>query len=213
MSQTRYLKGECEQCAGHIEFPVEAVGTTIQCPHCGQQTDLFLLAPKDEPSLPRAKIVWTIIAVVVLTGGLIGALAALKRARNWAEQQQQQQQSPAKTATTEAANPPSPTPEPASPSTQEDPVAKANFQVSAINLEKTSGSKLIYAVGTVTNTADKQRFGVKIEIELLDAAGQKIGTAKDYQAVIEPKASWRFKALVVDPKADSAKLGSIKEDQ
>ena len=68
-------------------------------------------------------------------------------------------------------------------------------------------------MGTVTNPTEKQRFGVKIELELFDSADKKVGTAKDYQAVMEPKGEWRFKALVVESKAASAKLGSIKEDQ
>jgi len=41
-----------------------------------------------------------------------------------------------------------------------------------------------------------------------------MGTAKDYQAVLEPGAEWRFKALVVDPKGVvAAKVASLKEEQ
>jgi hypothetical protein len=68
-------------------------------------------------------------------------------------------------------------------------------------------------VGTVTNPLDRQRFGVKVEIDLLDAAGNKVGTASDYAQVIEPKAAWHFKALVVAAKPAGAKLASITEEK
>jgi hypothetical protein len=80
-------------------------------------------------------------------------------------------------------------------------------------LEKTAGTSLVCAVGTVNNPTKRQRFGVKVELALLDAVGQKLGTATDYRQVLEPGGQWRFKALVVDSKAVSAKVESIKEDQ
>jgi len=97
--------------------------------------------------------------------------------------------------------------------THADSAAPGGFRVSAITLEKTPGSSLVYAVGTLTNPSDRQRFGVKVELDLLDSAGQKVGTTKDYQQVIEPKGQWRFRALVVGSKAASARLASVMEDQ
>lgn len=35
----------CAHCGNHIEFPIEAAGTRIECPHCGKPTELNLLAP------------------------------------------------------------------------------------------------------------------------------------------------------------------------
>lgn len=32
------LKGACDTCGGHLEFPADAVGSTIFCPHCQQST-------------------------------------------------------------------------------------------------------------------------------------------------------------------------------
>ena len=75
------------------------------------------------------------------------------------------------------------------------------------------GSSLVHAVGTVTNPSAKRRFGVRIEVDLFDAAEKKIGTAKDYQPVIEPNGEWNFRALVLPSKAASAKLAWVKEDQ
>jgi hypothetical protein len=90
---------------------------------------------------------------------------------------------------------------------------KADFRASTISLEKAPGSSLIYAIGTLTNAANRQRFGVKLELDLLDDAGQKVGSAKDYGQTIEPHGEWQFKALVVESKAKGAKVASISEQQ
>jgi hypothetical protein len=34
MSEIAYLKIACERCSGHIEYPSEMAGQSIQCPHC-----------------------------------------------------------------------------------------------------------------------------------------------------------------------------------
>jgi hypothetical protein len=65
----------------------------------------------------------------------------------------------------------------------------------------------------LTNAADRQRFGVKIQFDLFDDSGQKVGGAKDYQQVIEPKGEWKFRALIVSSRATSAKVASITEEK
>jgi flagellar basal body-associated protein FliL len=211
MNKIKYLKGECAHCGGHIEFPADAIGMTTDCPHCSKPTDLLLVTPPEQPAISRKTIVWTSIAVLILALGLVGALVALNLAK---KRLAARNQPPPVTASPTNAPPPKP----------EDPAAKAGFQVSAVTLdkEKTAGtsekdkspkSSLVYAVGTVTNPSAKKRFGVRVELDLFNAADKKVGTATDYQAVIEPNGEWRFKALVVVPKAASAKLAAIKEDQ
>jgi hypothetical protein len=199
MSNTKYLRGDCQHCGGHIEFPAESTGLTTECPHCSQQTELLLAAPPKEPTVPVKTVVYTIIAVLILAGGLVGALIAMNRLQRAAEQR--------KAASTSATTQNAVSPKPA------DPFAQAGFGVSAVTLEKASGSSLVYAVGTIRNTTARRRFGVKVEIELLDASGGKVGAATDYQQSLEPKTEWHFKALVLDSKAASARLVSIKEDQ
>jgi hypothetical protein len=149
--------------------------------------------------VPAKTIIYTTIAVLILVGGLVGALIAVNRLQRAAEQRKAASTS----ATAQNAVPPKPA----------DPFAQAGFGVSAATLEKTSGSSLVYAVGTIHNTTTRRRFGLKVEIELLDASGGKVGTASDYQQSLEPKAEWRFKALVLESKAASARIVSIKEDQ
>src|SRR5579864_2209981 len=90
MNRTKYLKGECQHCAGHLEFMVDHIGMTVPCPHCGQETDLLLPKPPEEPSIPTRAILWTVIALVVLGLGFAGSLIALKRAQRWAESHKHQ---------------------------------------------------------------------------------------------------------------------------
>ena len=45
MNEELLGKCGCAYCGNHIEFPVEAGGTRIECPHCGKPTELNLLAP------------------------------------------------------------------------------------------------------------------------------------------------------------------------
>jgi hypothetical protein len=213
MSRTKYLKGPCRHCGGSIEFPVELIGTAADCPHCGKSTELFLARPPQAPTVPRKLILWTAAAALILILGVAGSLIALKRAQRLAERKKQTSSlSATPLAEPGAGASVAPTPSNAPPA-ETDAAAPANFQISEVRLEKVPGTSLIYAKGQVTNLLDRQRFGVRVELELLDADGQKVGTTKDYTQVIEPKAEWDFKALVVSSNAASAKLLSFKEQQ
>ena len=199
MSRTKYLKGECSHCGGRIEFPADAIGATIDCPHCGKATELMLATPPEESSKPRKAIIGTLTAILILGLGLAGAMAALKRAQRLAAARQKERA--AAIAVTNAGP------------QLVDVASQKEFQVSIISFEKTPGTSLVHAVGTVSNLASRQRFAVKVELDLFDASGRKIGIATDYQQVIEPHGEWRFHAPVINSKATAAALASIKEDQ
>jgi len=202
MNQTKYLKGECQHCHGHIEFPAESAGLTTNCPHCGQQTDLLLAAPKEEPTIPTATIIYTIIAVVILAAGLIGAIVALKMAQHKMARKKEDvvAQSPPIAPTNSVPD-------------LNDPITQAGFRISPVTIEKTAGTSLRHAVGTLTNTSDRQRFGVQIQFELFDDSGRKVDATKDYQQVIEPKGEWKFHAPVMSSKATSARATSVTEQK
>ena len=194
MLKIKNLRGECQHCGKPIEFHAEDVGTSADCPHCDQQTELLLAQPPEEGSPLRTKaIVFTIIAVVILVGGLVGASVALKRAKRLSAEQERS------------------TTQPAVPAARLDPFLQNGFRVSPVSLGKGQGSSLVYAVGSIVNTTNRQRFGVKVELELLDAAGVKVGVASDYQKVMEAGAEWIYRALVVEKKAVSAKVIAVNE--
>ena len=87
------------------------------------------------------------------------------------------------------------------------------FQIGTITLKKAENGGLVHAVGTVKNETDRQRFGVKITLDLLDTEGAKIGSASDYLAILEPHQDWQFRALLTEPKAVKAKLTNIEEQK
>lgn len=195
MTTTKDIRGECQQCGGQFDFPAEQAGLTANCPHCGQPTELLLATPPETESPVKTKaIVFIVIAVVIGVAGVIGAQLAIKRAKRMV--------GPAtEPATANAQVPAKP----------EGPFAAQKFEVSDVTLEGTPGSKLVYARGTIKNTASSQRFGVKVELDLLDASGQRVGRVTDYVGVIDPNKVWKFRAMVVEAKATSAKIAAIKE--
>ncbi len=205
MNKTKHLKGQCQSCGGHIEFPAEAAGMNVECPHCGKPTDLLLVAPPDEPIVPRRTIVWTAATIVLLLLGLAAALVALKRAERKAAARHQAVQASPPGSEVNAQTTPA--------SGQPDIVNETGFSASEITFQKVPGSGLVYAVGTLTNTSARQRFGVKVNLDLFNANGQKVGEATDYQPLMEPKREWHFKALVVESKAARAKIASVKEER
>jgi hypothetical protein len=204
MSRTKYLKGDCQHCGEHLEFLADQIGMVVACPHCGKETELTLPRPPEEPAIPRRAIIWTGIAAVILCLGLAGALVALKRAQRLAEGQKQQN---AVLPTAEAVASNTPAPEHAAYDGPE------GITATAVTLDGTPGTSLIYAVGTLKNSSNRQRFGLKVELEVTDAGGQRIGTATDYRQVLEPGAEWQFKALVVASKAAGAKISAIHEER
>lgn len=89
-----------------------------------------------------------------------------------------------------------------------------DLQSGDVILEKSKGgSSLVYAVATIVNNSDHQRFGVKVEVDIFDPKDKKIGKATDYIQLIEPRNKWRFHALVLEETAASAKIASIKEEE
>ncbi len=87
-----------------------------------------------------------------------------------------------------------------------------DLKVSAVQLEKAKVGNLVYAIGTVTNASEFQRFGVKIEVILYNGNGKKLGVTTDYKDIIEPNREWQFRAMVLDAKTISAKVSAITEE-
>ena len=99
MTTTKPILGECQHCGRTLEFPAEHIGLMAPCPHCGQQTELMLATPPDEPLVPRRVIVWTAITVGLLIAGLVFVLVQLKRFERQAAEKRQRSAIPAQGAT------------------------------------------------------------------------------------------------------------------
>jgi len=190
------LRGQCQRCGEPLEFQAEFAGATSDCPHCGQSTELLLASPPEEVSPVRTKaIIFSIVAVIILIGGLGGVGLAMKRAQRLKVARLE--------LSTKGAE--------ASPAGPVNPFAASGFRVSPVLLEHTTNNSLVYAVGTIVSLTNRTRFGIQVELAVLDTTGNPIGATKDYQAVLEPKAEWRFHALVVEKTAAAVRIISVKE--
>ena len=199
MSNRNFVKGKCQHCAGHLEFPADGDGETIPCPHCGQPTEFTAPVSTNKTNeIRRVSIVIT--ALILLITIVLTIVFSFKKksapavSANQTALAAQTNLSGAETlrASWERTN---------------------DFAISAIKLEKPSGSSLVYASGTVRNLGSQRRFGVKISVQLFDKENQPVGQSHDYQPLMEPDAEWHFKALVLGAKAVSARINSISEDR
>jgi hypothetical protein len=104
-ARTKHLLGECQHCGGSLEFPAESIGLMAPCPRCGEQTELMLVTPPEEPIVPRRVIVWTALTIALLIGGLIVVLVELKRVERRAAAQRQRPAAATQVATNTPAQP------------------------------------------------------------------------------------------------------------
>jgi hypothetical protein len=185
--QTTQITFECPHCHGLVEMPVPAEAPQeMGCPHCGA------LLPSHEASSRKlsAKTVAMLIGALVLAAavGLFVAIT-LKKGK--------------KTAEVPAV--------PVVEAPREASLATNEFTVTGLKVEN-QGS-LRYVRGTIRNDRAEQRFGVRIRLELLDTNDSRVGAASDYRATVQSNEVWQFRALVVEPRAVSATLGSIEEER
>jgi len=230
MSDQPFLKCPCQNCGGPIEFPAAGVGLKVECPHCGQKTvlsgatprgtDPMVAAQPPQPipqpaaaatSPPRPFSTLLVLLLLLAAGAIAGGGFWYFKIRPGSAKEGSsglKKVSPPGSggATNDASPEPTPAPAPETPKSLDD------LKPSAVTLEKAKSGNLVHAVGTVKNDSDHQRFGVRVEIELIDAMGRPAGKITDYAQVIEPRAEWRFRALVLDAKAVSGSVAGIKED-
>lgn len=204
-----YLKCVCQNCGGHIEFPSSGSGQTVPCPHCGWATVLIDKARADSAVIgggPAARRnifrAFLSAAIVVVVLGAAAVVLWQKRAR-----QSPPAANPA-SVTAPASGPPV-APVVVKPVPPPDPWH--GLMAGPVTLEKGEG-RLVYAVGILTNKSDHERYGVQVELEVYNSAREKVGSTKDYKDSIMPGKHWKFKAIVTDQTATSAKLTSVKEN-
>ena len=198
MSNNKFVKGECIQCAGHLEFPAHAAGEVIDCPHCGQRTKLVAaisVATVAPVSRRPVFLAGLLLAILALASGLVVFVFFYQPKPVIAPRPASAP--PAANQLTTKSSP--------------DEILTNEFSIAGVRLEQTAGSSLRYVTGEIRNLAARQRFGVKLQLGLLATNQVPVGKATDYDPVLEPHASWRFKALVMDSKTASARFASIGE--
>lgn len=202
-NETQHLTGPCQRCGNAIEFTSDQVDTAATCPHCGNET---LLSPNPDlvpATQPRSRALPIILIVSLMLLVAAGATAIFLK----------QKSSSNATQAPATNSPPAPIPVATQTSTNKPPKSINDLKVGEIKLEKTKGSSLVYAVATLKNDSEYQRFGVRVELNLFDRRGTNVGIAKDYTSVIEPHQDWHFRALAPDSKTVTAQLATIKEDE
>ena len=197
MSNDNFVKGQCLHCSGHLEFPADAAGETIPCPHCGQPTKLNAPVLSNKNNEIRRIAIGITALILLIAFGLTAVIFNKKLTAASSGNQ---------TAPATQTNLSGTSGIPAGWERTND------FAISNIKLEKTPGSSLVYASGTVRNLGSQRRFGVKVSAQLFDADNQSAGQAQDYQPLMEPNAEWHFKALVLGGKVVSARVNSISEE-
>jgi hypothetical protein len=227
MEAQKFIKCACTHCGGHIEFPAEALGMAVPCPHCSKKTSLLPnLAPPPSESAPPPPAPPTMDeepagpAQATVKCPACGfesdrpfrkcpvCDAPYRRSGGW------NWKTPAVAATALVAvgaglfvgyrlfwnkGPSLP------PGTG--PV------VLDYAIERVADSSLIYVVGTVSNNSARDFFGLHVNFELLDKDGGSTGTATDYLDIIGPNRVWNFRALVLDTNTTSAKLVGLEMDK
>jgi hypothetical protein len=213
MSQTEiFAKCACQHCGGHIEFPVHGAGQKITCPHCNWPTLLSLsqTAPVEvgggRAARKRIYLVFAIGACVLAAAGG-GAYYYLNFRNSQQEVVLPVRPDQSSNATSVASAPVLP------PKRKAPPDPWHGLKPGKVTLERKDDSNLIYAIGTLTNDTTRQRFGVKVELDVLDAHRNKLGSATDYAEVIEPGKEWKFRALVTAKTVTAVKLTSVKEQE
>jgi hypothetical protein len=200
MSDTVYLKCPCQKCGGVLEFPADGVGDWVDCPHCGAQTKLEAVPePARETHPAKSGRRFPGVAATLLLAPLLVVLVLI-----WNRPKLPDSPTvPSTTKTQTATN-----------TTPLEVLTEMNeFKLSKFILKKSENGGLVYATGTVKNDTSRQRFGVKIELDLYDAQDAKVGSASDYIAVLEPFKEWRFNALLAEPKAVEARLVNVAEQK
>jgi hypothetical protein len=201
------LKCVCVHCDEFIHYPVEKVGQVAECPNCKQKSRL---PPPPEPSQPATKTPkprqppvqtspsrWIFIAVAVGLFALAAVLvpSTLRRLR------------------------PAPVDQniPATHTDLPPPVVKRarslnDLKIGSFSLQPLPGTDSRMAAGDIQNVSETVHQGIKVELEVRDAQGLKIGTLDAFINELDAHATWHVLARTSDPRAATVRVAGIKEE-
>ncbi len=228
MENTTLSQCSCGHCGHIIDFPASEAGKVVECPKCKEKSQLpeaatQLTEETQEPSpavrncpacgvevksrdrsclncesirKKKFRLVCSLVSAFVVL--LVGVIWFCLRHSKPAEKEANLAQ-PGKVMLAQ--------PQVKMPKTIND------LKPGRFFLEQKRGSDLVMATGDIENTSGNVYHGLKVELDLLDATGAKIGTVNDLASELGPRQTWHFLARVTEPKAMSVRFASIKEDQ
>ena len=216
MAEPKYLKGACEHCRGHIEFPPGALGTKVSCPHCGQETALrdpaLALLLKAACHSCEGRIEFPAEAA--------GSLASCPHCGTETELTLVGASVPARRKMRSGWR-----------------IAGAagalvflllgliagftrlgrgsgeEVELRRFELQPVRGVEPAVVAGQIVNHTQVRFYSVSVVFELLDKGGKPVGDAAEYLAILEPKDSWDFKAVISRPDAASVRLVKIVKER
>ncbi len=87
------------------------------------------------------------------------------------------------------------------------------LECSALIVEKSPDASTVNVSGELGNNSDRKRTGIRMQFNLYDATGRKVGTGAAFQSALDPGARAQFKVSAAMPQATSARVISIREGQ
>jgi ssDNA-binding Zn-finger/Zn-ribbon topoisomerase 1 len=79
-------------------------------------------------------------------------------------------------------------------------------------VEQKRGSDLIIAVGEIQNDSEKVHRGLRVDVDLFNRSGVRVGTVSDYMTELAPHQNWHFLSQVQNTNACVARLAQITEN-
>ena len=92
------------------------------------------------------------------------------------------------------------------------PKSLNDLKIGSFSVEKRRDSDMRVITGDIENTSENLHRNIRIELELHDAQGLKLGSLDSFIAELGPRATWHVLASTLNPRAASVKMSGIKED-
>jgi len=202
MKEGSELKCTCAHCGHSIEYTIEEAGKTLECPNCKEKSLLPLAeTPNQRPASKPGQTpsnskpvnrVGIGIAGVLIIGTMVLLPQLLHR-----------HETPANVET-----PPAVLPQP--PRTKM-PKSLNDLKIGSFTLQRRDND-LWFVVGDIANVSDTLHRGIKVELELRDAQGLKVGSLDAFINELVPHGMWHVLARTSDPRAASVRVAGIKEE-
>jgi hypothetical protein len=235
MEQPPPLKCSCAHCGQIIEYEPAKAGQTVECPKCREKSQLPPLEKpraSGSPSLyepeslpPKAcpecgaplhpadrecrvcarRRGWKRAALIGVPAIAVVALAiaaALLLAHRLARQRPQ----PA------SENPPTESPKEIPKPKVKTPKSLSDLKVGEFTLKKTRGEEVNFAAGDIENDSENLFRRLKVNLDLLDAQGAKIGAVNEVITELPPHGVWHVMARITEPKTVSIRFSGLSEE-
>jgi hypothetical protein len=96
--------------------------------------------------------------------------------------------------------------------TAKTPASLADLKAGRFELKRTSGKDELFAAGDVENVSGNFHRRIKVNLDLLDERGAKIGAVSDIITELPAHKTWHVIARVSDRNAVSVRFSGMSEE-